>query len=262
MGIATTVKADDIVGRLAAVRQNINAAASRAGRASHDVTLIAVSKTVSPDRIREAIRAGVTDLGENRVQEAESKIPELGREVQWHLIGHLQTNKIAKAIDLFDFIHGVDTLDLAKAIGLRAQRAGKAARVLLQVNLAFKETQFGFSEPDLPAMAESIARLDGLMLDGLMCIAPETEIPEQTRPYFQRLASHFHQLTSAMRHAGHPWRHLSMGMTNDYPIAVEEGATLVRVGRAIFGKRATVPANNPLFDGSASSAQTGQVRSR
>ena len=237
MNVAIAPAAQDAAGRIAAVQQRIAAAAVRAGRDPGDVTLVAVSKTFSPEHILPAVEAGLTHLGENRVQEAEEKAPRLPAHITWHLIGHLQSNKINKALDLFDLIHSVDSVALAEAIATRAARRGRPARVLLQVNLAEKESQFGLAEAELHAAAVRVAQLDSLSLDGLMCIAPLVEDPEQTRPTFQRLRTLHQALADRMRAAGHPWRHLSMGMSGDYPIAVEEGATLVRVGRAIFGER-------------------------
>jgi pyridoxal phosphate enzyme (YggS family) len=237
MDVATAGLAQDVAARLAAVRERIAAAARRAGRDRAAVTVVAVSKTFAPEHIRPAIAAGVTDLGENRVQEAEPKVAALPDHVCWHLVGHLQRNKVNRALEIFSLIHSIDTVDLAQAVGTRAVRRGTPARVLLQVNLAHKETQSGFDADDLVAAAPRLCGLPGLTLEGLMCIAPELDDPEETRPYFRRLAALHARLRPRMVDAGHPWRHLSMGMTNDYPIAVEEGATLVRVGRAIFGAR-------------------------
>jgi hypothetical protein len=229
--------AADIAVRLTAVRERIAAAARRAGRRPQDVTLVAVSKTFGVDDARAALAAGVTDLGENRVQEAEEKIPAVPEDARWHLIGHLQKNKVNKALELFQLIESVDSLDLAEAIGKRAERHGAVVDVLLQVNVAEKESQFGFPETDLRAQAGALARVARLSLKGLMCIAPLVEDPEGARPAFRQLRGLFDELGPRMREAGHPWRHLSMGMTNDYPVAIEEGATMVRVGRAIFGER-------------------------
>jgi pyridoxal phosphate enzyme (YggS family) len=226
-----------IAGRLAAVQEQIDAAAQRAGRRPEDVTLVAVSKTFGVDLVEAAIAAGVTDLGENRVQEAEEKIPAVTGKAHWHLIGHLQKNKVNKALELFDLIHGVDSLALAEAIGRRAERLGVLMRVLLQVNVTGAGTQFGLDALALTGEAERCAAVPGLTLDGLMCIAPHVDDPEAARPAFRQLAGLHARLAPAMHAAGHPWRHLSMGMSNDYPVAVEEGATLVRVGRAIFGER-------------------------
>ena len=229
--------ASGIAARLAAVRAHIDAAAERAGRRAESVTLVAVSKTFGVAEVEAAIAGGVTDLGENRVQEAEEKIPLVTGKAHWHLIGHLQKNKVNKALELFDLIHGVDSLELAQAIGRRAERLGVLMRVLLQVNVSGADSQFGLNPQALAAEASQIASVAGLRLDGLMCIAPHVDDPEDARPAFRKLADQFASLATAMHDAGHPWRHLSMGMSNDYPVAVEEGATLVRVGRAIFGER-------------------------
>ncbi|HXI17249.1 MAG TPA: YggS family pyridoxal phosphate-dependent enzyme [Chloroflexota bacterium] len=237
MSIAAAGQASGVAVRLDAVRQRIKDAATRAGRDGGGVTLVAVSKTFSAEQAQAAVGAGATDLGENRVQEAEQKFPDVRGNVRWHLIGPLQTNKVNKALELFDLLHGVDSLELARAIGVRAERRDKPARVLLQVNVAEKDSQHGFPETQLREQARALAAIEGLHLDGLMCIAPLSEEPEQTRPAFRDLAKLHAELADVMRDAGHPWTHLSMGMTNDYPVAIEEGATLVRVGRAIFGER-------------------------
>ena len=234
--------AQDAAGRLAAVRRRIADAARRAGRDPDGVTLVAISKTFAPDQIRPVIEAGANVLGENRVQEAEEKVGLLPAGVTWHLVGHLQKNKINKALELFSLVHSVDSVALGEAIGRRAAPTGRPAHVLLQVNVAQKASQFGFAESEIVAAAAHLARVPGLQLEGLMCIAPEVEDVEQTRPYFRRLAALHREIAPAARDAGHPWEHLSMGMTNDFPVAVEEGATLVRVGRAIFGARAAAPA--------------------
>jgi pyridoxal phosphate enzyme (YggS family) len=248
---ATAGGVTDLAARLLDVRERIGAAAERSGRRASDVTLIAVSKTVAPAGVLQAIEAGVEDLGENRVQEAEGKIPALPGGVRWHLIGHLQRNKVNKALELFALIHSVDTIGLARSIGERAARRGQRARVLLQVNLAQKESQSGFAAEALAAAAPELAGSAGLELDGLMCIAPEATDAEQTRPYFRRLAELHRTLEARVVEAGHPWRHLSMGMTNDYPVAIEEGATLVRVGRAIFGERPAAMGTEAVRAGAA-----------
>jgi PLP dependent protein len=226
-----------VASRLADVKAQIARAAQRAGRDPAAVTLVAVSKTVSPEQISEVVAAGVEDVGENRVQEAEGKVPLLPPGVRWHLVGQLQRNKINKALDLFSMIHSVESVELGQAISERAARRGLRARVLLQVNVAEAGTQGGFPVSEAGAGALALAAAPGLALDGLMCIAPHVERVEETRPAFRTLATLFAALERPLREAGHPWGHLSMGMTNDFPVAVEEGATLVRVGRAIFGER-------------------------
>jgi pyridoxal phosphate enzyme (YggS family) len=240
---AVAGRAADVASRLADVKEQIARAARRAGRDPAAVTLVAVSKTVPPERIREALDAGVTDLGENRVQEAEGKVSLLPPGLRWHLVGQLQRNKINKALDLFSLIHSVESVAQGQAISERAARRGLRARVLLQVNVAEAGAQGGFPVSEVGAGALALAGAPGLALDGLMCIAPHVEQIEATRPAFRTLAALFGELRDSLRQAGHPWSHLSMGMTDDYPVAVEEGATLVRVGRAIFGERPALPAS-------------------
>src|SRR5687768_5932247 len=178
----------DIAARLAAVRLEIDAAVQRAGRRPESVTLVAASKTFPADLVDAAIAAGVTELGENRVQEAEEKVPTVTGKAHWHIIGHLQRNKVNKALELFDLIHGVDSVELAQAIGRRAERIGILMKVLLQVNVSGAGTQHGFDPNALVPAAEQIAAVPGLTLDGLMCIAPQAEDAEATRPAFRQLA--------------------------------------------------------------------------
>jgi PLP dependent protein len=217
----------DITANIAVIRERIGAACVRAGRSPDDVTLIAVTKTVSPDRIREAVAAGVLDLGENRVQEAESKRSDVAglTGVRWHMIGHLQTNKVKAALRLFDTIHSVDSIHLAEEISRRALRKVPA---FLEVNVASETTKSGLALADLPAAHEAISRLANIELRGLMTVAPISSSPEEVRPIFRRLAAEARALNLP---------DLSMGMTDDFEVAIEEGATHVRIGRAIFGER-------------------------
>lgn len=212
--------------RLAQVRGRITAACERSGRSSEEVTLIAVSKGFSADAVREAAAAGLTDIGENRVQEAADKRPELANVsgVTWHMIGHLQTNKVRAALGLFDVIHSVDSLRLAEAI---SNRALSEVPVFLEVNVSQEPTKTGFTIDEV-SDAYSAARLPHLDIRGLMTIAPLTARSEDVRPIFRDLRQTAHGLGL---------RQLSMGMTNDYEVAIEEGATHVRIGRAIFGER-------------------------
>jgi pyridoxal phosphate enzyme (YggS family) len=214
--------------RLAEVRARIALAAGRAGRSSNDITLVGVTKTHAVDRIRAAWTAGLRDFGENRVQEAEQKIDALrGLEVpaRWHLVGHLQRNKVPVAIGLFDILHSVDSERLAEAINAHAERP---VRVLLEVNVAGEASKFGIAPQDVLKLAERVGRLPGLDLAGLMTVAPRADHPEDVRGVFRTLR---HLRDAAGLHE------LSMGMTDDFEVAVEEGSTLVRVGRAIFGAR-------------------------
>ena len=219
----------DISANLARVRERIARAAERAGRRADDVVLIGVSKTVEVERIRSAVAAGVKALGENRVQEAKAKIAELGRPAAWHLIGHLQTNKVKDALELFDVIHSLDRLELAHELERRATARGQAVETLLQVNVAAEASKGGVAPDAVGETLDVIGKLPHVHVSGLMTIPPEVERPEESRPWFRRL-----------RELGerHGLRQLSMGMSGDFEIAVEEGATMVRVGTAIFGPRA------------------------
>ncbi|MCH7488987.1 MAG: YggS family pyridoxal phosphate-dependent enzyme [Chloroflexi bacterium] len=221
----------NIVGNLASVRQRIDVACRRAGRSIEDVTLVGVSKGVSARSVAEACAAGLTDVGENRVQEAAAKIPAvralLGTHSQptWHLIGHLQTNKAKTATRLFDILHSVDSLRLAQAL---SRRANERLPVLLEVNVAQDAAKFGFAPEEVTSALAAIAALPNLDVRGLMTIAPLTDDPETSRPFFRRLR----ELRDTLGLAD-----LSMGMTGDFEVAIEEGATMIRVGRAIFGPR-------------------------
>ena len=217
----------DVGENLARVRERIRRAAERAGRAPAEVLLVGVSKSVDVERIRRALAAGLPALGENRVQEAREKIAALGRPVPWHMVGHLQTNKARDAVLLFDVIHSVDRLELARELHRRAA-ADRAAEVLVQVNLSGEPTKGGFAPGELKGALEALAELPGLRVRGLMTIPPPVERAEEAREWFRRLRE-------LRDEAG--LEHLSMGMSDDFEVAVEEGATIVRVGTAIFGPR-------------------------
>jgi pyridoxal phosphate enzyme (YggS family) len=218
----------DISENVARVRERLARAAERAGRRADDVLLIAVSKTVDVERIRAAVAAGVSALGENRVQEAKAKIAELGHPVAWHLIGHLQTNKVKDALELFDLIHSLDRLELAQEIERRAAARGRVVETLLQVNVAAEASKGGVGPDAVSEALDVIGKLAHVRVRGLMTIPPEVERPDESRPWFRRLRE------LAERHG---LRELSMGMSGDFEVAVEEGATMVRVGTAIFGPR-------------------------
>lgn len=199
-----------------------------------DVTLVAVTKNHGVDLMREVIDAGVKDIGENRVQEAAEKLKVLEREgVTKHLIGHLQTNKAKQAVRLFDVIHSVDSEHLAKAINSAAEAVGKVQDILIQVNLANEDTKFGVSEENLRGLIEKVETLENLRLRGLMMIAPNYADVEKCRPLFRGMRKIYEELKKTRQNVDM----LSMGMTHDYKIAVEEGANIVRVGTAIFGER-------------------------
>ena len=209
------------------VNERIAGAASRAGREFSDITLVAVTKKQSVDAILEVLSAGATDIGENYVQEAADK-REGVLSARWHLLGHLQSNKAKVAVTLFDLVQSVDSLKLARALGAQAQASGKDQKILLQVHLGDEETKFGLLPETVADSAAEIAELPGVTLQGLMGIAPNGV---EARPYFQQLRAIFEALPAKNAQI------LSMGMTGDFESAIEEGATLIRIGTAIFGPR-------------------------
>jgi pyridoxal phosphate enzyme (YggS family) len=224
-----------IAENLRSVRQRVAAACERAGRSPDEVTIVGVSKTFPPPLVVEACRAGLSDIGENRVQEAAEKIPAveaLGPRPRWHLVGHLQTNKVKTALGLFDIIHSVDSLRLAEFISRHAGslplREAGSLPVLLEVNVTGEGSKFGLKPEETGWALERTVRLPGLAVKGLMTVAPLVEDPEEVRPVFRELR----RLRDALG-----LRDLSMGMTDDFEVAIEEGATMVRIGRAIFGSR-------------------------
>ena len=196
---------------------------------------MAVVKTVPVVAVGEALALGVTDLGENRVQEAEAHVDTLGRPAaRWHMIGHMQRNKAARAVELFDRIHSVDGVEVARALSRHAQAAGRTVRALIEVNVGGEASKFGVAPGGVTALLERALTLPGLAVDGLMTVAPQTERPEQARPHFARLRE---LRDEAARSLGRALPELSMGMSADFMVAVEEGATMVRVGTALFGAR-------------------------
>src|SRR5256714_9704228 len=223
-----------ITENLARVREQIAESAKKAGRALDDIDLVAISKTHDAERVREAIKAGQQLFGESRVQEARAKIPELPSSTRWHFVGHLQKNKIRHALPLFEVIHSVDSLALAQDINRIAEEDGLHPRVLLEVNVAGEGSKFGFAPDKLRAEMESLLALPRLAILGLMTIPPVAEEAEASRKYFVQLRELRDRLQSEFRV---DLAQLSMGMTQDFPVAIEEGATLVRVGTAIFGER-------------------------
>lgn len=226
----------NITGNLAAVRQSVARAALAAGRKPEDVTIVAVSKNHTVDEIRAALAAGVTHLGENRVQEAAAKHAELGAAgLTWHLIGSLQTNKAKQALAFADLIHSVDRPELAFELHRQAERLGRSIDCLIQVNTSLEDSKHGFTaEGTLPFLREA-GRWGSLRIVGLMTMAPPIDDPEQARPYFRQLRQLAEQAADL---PGVQMRWLSMGMSGDYEAAIMEGANLVRIGTAIFGPRA------------------------
>ncbi len=230
----------DIGENIARVQERIVAACRRSGRRSEDVRLIAISKTVPADRIREAYEAGLRDFGENRVQEAKAKRPALSDlTVTWHLVGHLQSNKAKPARELFHWFHALDSFRLAARLEHSVDCSGERLPVLLEVNLGGEETKAGVREEAVRLLAEQVSQLSTLELRGLMVLPPYSEDPEQARPFFR----HLRELAKAIHSADLPsvsMQELSMGMSHDFEVAIEEGATMIRVGTAIFGPRPAV----------------------
>jgi hypothetical protein len=226
----------DIKDNIARVWERMAVACARCGRRPEEVKLIAVSKMVSAERIRQAYDAGLRDFGENRVQEAQEKRPALaGLDITWHLIGHLQTNKVKPARELFQWVHSIDSFRLAEKLD-RVPGGAQPLPVLLEVNLGAEPTKFGAGAAEVGRLAEQISRLSTLELRGLMVIPPYLENPEDVRPFFRRLRE-LSQAIESRHLPGASMRELSMGMSHDFEVAIEEGATMVRVGTAIFGPR-------------------------
>ncbi len=227
---------EQVAENLKYVRDAIAQAAARAGRDAQEVTLIAVSKTVPLDLVRIAYNLGVTDFGENRVQDALPKIAKFSPpDLRWHMIGHLQSNKASKVVGAFASVESVDTLHLAQALERHAASKGVKLPVLLQVNVAGEASKEGVSPAETLDMARQLVALPHLLVEGLMTIAPLAQNREETRPVFRQLRLLRDHLRNEIPQCD--WRHLSMGMTDDYRVAIEEGATIVRIGRAIFGER-------------------------
>ena len=222
-----------IADNVARVRARIAAAAERSGRLDEDVLLVAVSKTFPASLVSEALDAGVTDVGENRAQELRDKAAALGARARWHFVGHLQSNKVRHVVGVATVVHSVDRVALADEIARRARLLDGTQEVLIEVNVSGEDSKHGVSPDEALRLAEYVAGLEGLRLRGLMSIPPLPETPEQSRPHYRRLAQLGERVTGVVPEAGE----LSMGMTRDFEVAIEEGATIVRVGEAIFGSR-------------------------
>ena len=219
---------------LDSIQQRIRAACARAGRDENSVTLLAVSKTHPPETIRAAVDAGQLLFGENKIQEAKAKIPLCPSRARWQFIGHLQSNKVRDAVELFEMIQGVDSLAIAQEISKRAEQAAKTLPILLEVNVAGEGSKFGYAPEKLLAELTALNALPRIEIHGLMAIPPFAPVPEKARPYFQKLRELKLQCEKIL---GAPLPHLSMGMSGDFEVAIEEGATIVRVGTALFGER-------------------------
>ncbi|GBE03235.1 hypothetical protein BMS3Abin09_00147 [bacterium BMS3Abin09] len=223
----------EIAEALKNILENIKCSAVKADRDLDKIKLITVSKTIELQRVIEAVNAGATILGESRVQEARSKIEGFNGEVEWHLIGNLQKNKARTAVELFDLIHSVDSAELAAELNKHAKNAGIVQDILVQVKLSEEYTKHGADEKDLMVLLNAVAGMENLRLQGLMTIPPFFDDPEEARPYFRKLR----KIAERASAQGFTMNELSMGMSNDYEVAIEEGATMVRVGTAIFGAR-------------------------
>ena len=224
----------DLAANLASVQQRIRAACERAGRDPASVALIAVTKTHPPETVSEAARLGLTLFGENKVQEAKAKIPLCPGKIHWHMIGHLQSNKCRDAVHLFEMIQGVDSLELAEEINKRAEQASKTMPILLEVNAVGEASKFGYKPEQLLADLPKLNALPRLEIHGLMTIPPYSPVPERVRPVFRQFREVKQKCEDLV---GAPLAHLSMGMSGDFEVAIEEGATIVRIGSALFGER-------------------------
>ena len=222
-----------IVDNFLSVKERIEKAALRVGRNPEEIKLVAVSKTVGVEKVKEAISAGATILGENYVQDAKEKIEEIGHRVQWHMIGHLQSNKVKQAINLFSMIQSVDRFSLAEAIDKRAKQSERRINILVQVNISGEATKSGIDKENALSLISEIANLKNINVEGLMTMPPYFTDPQDARPYFKALRGLKEEI-EGQRFGNISMKELSMGMTNDFEIAIEEGATIVRVGTAIF----------------------------
>jgi pyridoxal phosphate enzyme (YggS family) len=223
-----------IKNNLKIINEKIRKAASRANRNSEEIKLVAVTKTATIEQIKEAISAGVKIIGENKVQEAKEKYQILSADIEWHLVGHLQTNKVKYAIEIFDLIHSVDSIKLAKEIDRRSQQFGMITNVLVEVNVSGEETKYGIKPEEVESFLKEVSEFSRIKVRGLMTIAPIAEDQEEVRPYFRKLRELSEEIKSKnLKNV--KMDYLSMGMTEDFEVAIEEGANMVRIGRGIFG---------------------------
>jgi hypothetical protein len=226
----------EIKARLESLQERVAAAAQKVGRIPADITVVAVAKTIPVELIEEAIELGVKHVGENRVQEASPKFERIGKKVTWHMVGHLQTNKVKRALEIFDVIQSVDSVRLGEAISERVKTIGQAADVLLEVNTSGEESKYGFDPDGLCSGVEQICALEGVRIKGLMTVGPLVATPEEARGAFVLLRE-LSERISGLHLPDVDMSVLSMGMSGDFEVAIEEGATMIRVGTAIFGER-------------------------
>lgn len=231
------MKSSLLIDNILKVEARIAEACKRSGRERQEVTLVAVTKGVELERIREAVASGLTVLGENRVQEAEDKIKALGAACKWHMIGHLQSNKAGKAVEMgFDLIESVDSVKLAQALAKKASERGQVQKALLEINIAQEAQKTGLTPEEAVKAFQETRMLTGLKIKGLMCMGPQTASPEEIRPYFRKAQEIWKQMNALDKEVDT----LSMGMSQDFETAIEEGATIVRIGKAVFGDRVPV----------------------
>ncbi len=230
----------EIKSNLDNVFQRIKTAAEKSGRKPEDIKVIAVTKTIATERINNVYEYGLRDMGENRVQELMEKYDKLPEDCKWHLIGHLQTNKVKYIIDKVEMIHSVDSLELAKEINTRAARHSRKVDILLQVNVSGEESKFGIKPEQVDDYVDLISKMENISLRGLMTVAPYAQNPQDIRPVFRNLYNIYIDI-KRKRIDNVNMDYLSMGMSNDYEVAIEEGSNLVRIGTSIFGKRDYLP---------------------
>jgi len=223
-----------IKNNLEIINEKIKKAALRVNRDPEEIKLVAVTKTATIEQIKEAISAGVKIIGENKVQEAKEKYQILSADIEWHLVGHLQTNKVKYAIEIFDLIHSVDSIKLAKEIDRRSQQFGMITNVLVEVNISGEETKYGIKPEEVELFIKEISEFSRIKIRGLMTIAPIAEDKEEVRPYFRKLRELSKEIKSK-NIKNVKMDYLSMGMTEDFEVAIEEGANMIRIGRGIFG---------------------------
>lgn len=226
----------DVAANYRLIIRCIGDAATKSGRDPTEIKLLGAAKAQSVETIREALAAGVVLIGENYVQEAADKKKQITHPIEWHMIGHLQRNKVKQALEIFDLIESVDNLALAQALDTEGARRGRAVRVYVEVNLGGEESKSGIAAQQAPALLTALAKLSHLRIEGLMTVPPYRDDPEEVRPYFRRLRQLRDQLNGLLP-ANVQLVELSMGMSHDYPVAIEEGATIVRIGTALFGPR-------------------------
>ncbi|NPV43132.1 MAG: YggS family pyridoxal phosphate-dependent enzyme [Firmicutes bacterium] len=226
----------DVIKNLQVIKKRVAESAMKTNRKLDDIKIIAVTKNVEVERILEAIQGGIDAIGENRVQEALIKYPLIEKEIEWHMIGYLQRNKAKKAVEHFDLIQSLDRISLAQELDKRGKQQNKIVNVLVQVNVSGEESKSGISPEETVEFIKSLSDYENILIKGLMTIAPYTDDPEETRPYFKRMKGLFDEIHN-LKGRNIDIEYLSMGMTNDFEVAIEEGSNMIRVGTGIFGER-------------------------